>query len=854
MKRGGLLPRQLPLTLVRLGRRAPWTVLGIAAAAWVVATALAFHVRVDTDLLSLVPRDNPVVDNFKTTIDRFGTVDTLLVVVELRPDVGMEAQLAFADRFAASLRASDLIDWVEYRLEDPTETAVPLLDRATLFLDPEELDDLMARLEQRSLVDEALQIRSELTAPQSVVTKELLRLDPMGLLPRILGRVRFGGMGVRVDPETGCLMSADRDLLLMLAKPIGPAQDLVFDRRLADALDQLEAEADAGWEEAGLEPPAPEIGFTGGHIIALDDSELITSDVVVGLVSSLVGVMALFLLAFRRRAALLYAFLPLVTGLALTFAFTAVALGRLNSLTSAFGGLLIGLGIDFIIVLYGRYVEERHAGATHESAVDAMGRFTGVSVLLGAVTTAITFYAFLVTEFRGLWELGLITGTGILLLVTTVYLMLPALLTLLRKRHAGGRRLHLHSFGSDLLCRASLRRPTVTLVLAALVTIALGAAMTGLKFDDDMRNLRSGDNRADNLRTRVMGAFGLRFSPMTIRVDAASESEALAVAREMLPELERLVDEGVLASIDAIAGIVPSPLDQQVVIDRLAAEREQIGDVRARLERALREAGLNPRAFAEGLDHLQAALSVSHPLSLEDLEGTTLARVVDRYLVRWPGGVSAAIYCYLPPGTWREGAPPELERVVERYPGVVISGTNVVSRELRRIVWGDAAKAAILGLVLVYLMIWADLGGAGRAALALLPLVVGMVWMLGAMALLGIRVNFMNIFVVTMIIGIGVDYGLHLLHRWSESGGDASLVAETAKAIAVAALTTMVGFGSLVLSHYPGLRSVGAAAILGALSTAVLAITVLPVLLAWRNGRRVGQDDVAGRGWAREEG
>jgi predicted RND superfamily exporter protein len=93
------------------------------------------------------------------------------------------------------------------------------------------------------------------------------------------------------------------------------------------------------------------------------------------------------------------------------------------------------------------------------------------------------------------------------------------------------------------------------------------------------------------------------------------------------------------------------------------------------------------------------------------------------------------------------------------------------------------------------------------------------------------RLNFFNIFVLTMIVGIGVDYGIHLLHRWYESDGDPIAVSETAKAIAVAAMTTMVGFGSLVLSHYPGLRSVGGAAILGALSTAVLSITLLPALL-----------------------
>jgi predicted RND superfamily exporter protein len=196
------------------------------------------------------------------------------------------------------------------------------------------------------------------------------------------------------------------------------------------------------------------------------------------------------------------------------------------------------------------------------------------------------------------------------------------------------------------------------------------------------------------------------------------------------------------------------------------------------------------------------------------------------------GEVSAAIYCYPPVGEWRRGASPALRELLAKYPDAVLAGPNVISAELREIVWDDAIAAAILGIVLVFVLMWADLGGPLRALLALLPLFIGMVWMLGGMALIGLRLNFFNIFVLTMIVGIGVDYGIHLLHRWHESGGDPAAVSETAKAIAVAALTTMVGFGSLVLSHYPGLRSVGGAAILGALSTAVLSITLLPALLS----------------------
>ena len=830
----GLLPRRLPHYLVRFGRLHPRLVVATAILAWVAAGLLASRVEVETDILSLVPRNNPVVEGFKKTVARFGSVDTLLVVIHLDPEQPLETTIDFADRLASSLRDWDLIDWVEYRVDSTAEAAVPLLDRATLFLAPEELDEVLTGLDDEGLKETAIRMRYHLMAPQSVVTKNLLRLDPFGLFPKILSKIRFGGVGVRVDPETGCLIDDGRRYLLMMAKPTGPAQDLKFDRMLKAGLADRVVAAEEAWrgESDGDAPPLVE--FTGGYVVALDDARLITSDMVVGLVSSLIGVMALFLLAFRRRAALVYAFFPLVTGIALAFAFGAVALGRINSLTSAFGGLVIGLGIDFVIVLYAHYVEERRSGASHEEAVDAMGRLTGVGVLLGAVTTAATFYAFLVTDFAGLWELGLLTGTGILLLVVTVFLLLPALLTIIQQRGRGDRPLHLHSFGSDLLFRASMRRPGLTIVVAAMITLVLGFGVSRLKWDDDFRNMRSGDNRAIQLRQEVMDAFDLRFSPMVLRCDGATETEALAGCRAILPELEALVDGENLAGVDTIAGIIPPRAVQEELIARLEEAAPALEGVRGRFEMALRSNGLNPAAFSDGIEIFMTALDRRQPLSLVDLGGTPLARVVDRYVAAGDGEVSAAIYLYPPVGDWRRGASPALQALVLRYPGMVLAGPNIISAELRKIVWDDALKAAVLGMIVVFFLMWLDLGGPLRALLALLPLAVGMVWMLGAMGLMGLRLNFFNIFVLTMIIGIGVDYGVHLLHRWYESGGDREALAETAKAIAVAALTTMVGFGSLVLSHYPGLRSVGAAAILGAFSTAVLGITLLPALLSAR--------------------
>jgi len=485
--------------------------------------------------------------------------------------------------------------------------------------------------------------------------------------------------------------------------------------------------------------------------------------------------------------------------------------------------------------LYGRYVEERMAGADHLDAVDAMGRHTGVGVMLGAVTTAATFYAFLVTKFRGLWELGLLTGTGILLLALTVFLLLPALLSLFQDRPSGAGRHVIFSFGVERISALALRRSRPTVLVAILVSLVLGFGATRLKFDDDIQNMRSPDNRAMQLRREVMDAFGQRFTPMSLRVDGPDEGVALEKARVLTAEVEKLVNGKDLARVESIAGFLPSTRQEEACLEILRRRAPEFSDFAGKFHDALLRAGLNPEMFRVGIDHFTTALGQRKVIRLEEMEGTPLAAVIGRFVVSNSEGASVVIRCYPPAGCWRREAPPALQELVREFPGAVLTGTNVVSAELRKIVWRDAGRASVLGLVLVFLLLWADFGRPSRALAALFPLFLGLVWMLGAMALLGFQVNFMNIFVVTMVIGIGVDYAVHLIHRWIESARDPAAIERTAKAITVAALTTIVGFGSFVLSHYPGLRSVGSAAILGALATALLSVTILPLLL-----RRLG--------------
>ena len=216
-----------------------------------------------------------------------------------------------------------------------------------------------------------------------------------------LGKLSGSRGALRVDLSTGFFLSPDHRLLLLLAKPTEPAQHFQFTEGLVSAVEQTVDGTLARWGEiAGADPPpAPKVELGGNYITTLEDARYIRRDIVVNNVASTVGVLALFVYAFRRFGLILYALVPLFMGMTMTFGLMGVSVGALNAVSGASAALLIGLGIDFVIVSYGRYVEERSNGASVEDALMTMNGQTGRSVISGAVTTTATFWAFAGTEF-----------------------------------------------------------------------------------------------------------------------------------------------------------------------------------------------------------------------------------------------------------------------------------------------------------------------------------------------------------------------------------------------------------------------------------------------------------------------
>jgi len=793
------------------------------------------RLSVQTDVLKMMPQDDPVFSSFSKAVRHFGGIDNLLVVLTVEREDDLEDAFLFTDALAERLAELDGPLTVTHRPPDPKPYLDLFFTHLAVLSTDAEWEALRARLEPSAVRRALRETRLEGQSLPAPGLKEFLAFDPLRLHRVYADRFHGPDEGFKVDLSSGYLLSHDHKRLLIVVKPGGAAQDIAYASRLVGRVEEAVATVRAGMGP-GVRVPAVDLG--GGFRIAVEDERLIRSDVLVQVFSSLAAVLLLFWICFGRLGTLNFAFVPLALGLAAAFGFAGWAFREINAASSGFAALLIGLGIDFVIVAYGRYVEERSGGADLHAGLEAVRRDVHPAILLGAVTSMATFGAFLIVQLRGLRELGLLTALGIGFIMVFAFTVLPVLLLLDERLHRRRDRfpvLRISSFGMEAIIAFSVRhaRPVAALTLAAAAGMAVLA--WGVPFVDDAQSLRSASNRGVQLQRELGEHFGQVTYPSVVLLEGADPRLLLEADADLGRELDALARRGVVRAHTGLSTYIP-PLEVQ----RRNAARARTVDAaafEADFLAACRETGLNPEAFAPFLAALRRGLGEPPKvLDWEALETAELKALTAPLVARTDGTWLTLHSIHYHDDTYRREPPAELERWVQGRPGAVLTGVNAMAKHLREAVRRDALKATLLGLALVALLLRMDLGSARRTLLAFVPLAAGVAFMLGTMRLAGIPLNSMNIFVTAMIIGIGVDYSIHILHRHERSGGDFHAVAQTGKGVLFAALTTIFGFGSLVLSHFPGLRSMGFVAIFGTLYCALFTLTLLPALLAWRRG------------------
>ncbi|MGD0625830.1 MAG: efflux RND transporter permease subunit, partial [Thermodesulfobacteriota bacterium] len=718
--------------------------------------------------------------------------------------------------------------------------------KALLYLTEDDLGEMETKLTDVGIGKQVQDLKLRLQSPMGSFATEWIARDPLDLWSLFRKHFPSSSLGLGVDSQ-GYLLSGDRKMMLLITKPRGSALDIRYDEMLLEKIQMAVAGAKEAFmkERGGAAAESYQdlqIGITGGYMNALEDSRMIKKELIVNFSVSLIGVLALFFFGFRRKRAIFYALFPLLVSPLLTLGLFSPFLGRLSESTGAFSAIILGLSIDFIILLYSRYLEERNAGLGVQEALAKSLSFTGPGVFTSAVTTTAAYYALLLSDFRGVRELGLLTGTGILLSLGCAFFLFPALVAWWEKREGREKGFRpVSSFGVERLGLLALKYPSLTVLLCAAMTLGMMGWAFQVKLNNDPRRLRPASQPSLVLEARVQEKMGEGQETIVVLTGSNRPEEALEVQGRLRSKFEQALAGGLpISRYENLAAFIPPPSQQKRNLEWIEERASSILNpirVEKKLIRALQEEGFWVEAFQPGLNMLREMLTNREMLTWEQLQGTPLQALGERFLQKDKDAFVAASFLHVEGSFWVDPRGKALlESLKATAPNIQVTGSKLVQRELESLMRGESWKLLLIALLAVCALIYFDFRSWRLTLFSLLPVALALIWTLGLMGILGMDLNFMNLVVFTMVVGVGVDYGVHILHRHSEKGLarlETGLV-QVSKGVVLAALTTLVGFGSLILSGYPGLQSMGTVALMGVGFSALIALTLVPALLQMR--------------------
>ena len=613
---------------------------------------------------------------------------------------------------------------------------------------------------------------------------------------------------------------------------------------------------------------AAELGLTRDNGVAvrltgpvpLADEEFATVAENAGLNGALtIAAIALVLFfALRSGRVIVAVLVTLFSGLIITAGVGLAVVGEFNLISVAFMALFLGLGVDLGIQFAVRYRAERHASGDLKGAIVAAARGVGWALTLAAVSLLAGFFSFLPTEFRGVSELGLIAGLGMIIAYALTLTLLPALIRVLRPP---GERETVETASLAAVDRwIAGHRRAVIIATVALVVAGLPFLLK-LPFDANPMNLRS--RSVESVATFLDLAKTPETSPTTIDVLAPSLAEADSLAARLagLPEVARAVtlstflpddQEEKLALIRDAALLLdpvvnPTALPPPTDADNIEALRAAAGALRSVAGTAAGASEDTARQLATTLDRLasgspavrgaaETAVTTDLKRLLAQLRNAFMAEPVTRETL--PADIVADWVS--PTGEARVEAFPRGDatdnEVLARFADAVRSvapnatGGPVTIIESGRTIVRAFIMAGLLALAAIFLILWIALRRVLDVALTLGPLVLATIMTLEAAYLVGLPLNFANIIALPLMLAVGVAFHIYYILAWRAGVAD-MLASSLTRAIFFSALTTGVAFGSLFFSSHPGTASMGALLALSLVFTLLAAFIVVPAFL-----------------------
>jgi len=534
------------------------------------------------------------------------------------------------------------------------------------------------------------------------------------------------------------------------------------------------------------------VGLTGGAFIQDIEGDAVAFN---GLFSTflftLIFILLFILLAFNKILLPLSTGLPLIGGAIVAAAFAFIIYGSLNMFSISFAILLLGLGIDFGVHIISRYQEERKSYPKKQALLNALNN-TGSSIIFGAITTALAFFAFSIAKFKAFEQMGVISGFGILFLCIMMFTMIPGLILFFDRDTDASTTKRVGRFGIKALTKSlitlTVKRPFAMPIITLIIILILIPSILSTKIIGDISKIYPADLPSILLATEVQETFD--YNTNTVSTYASSYDNLVRFTTQL--EASNSVEE-----TNSILDFIPTNQPKKLkILDKLSL-----------LDSSYR--------FNE--------------ITVMDLDPNIRENFIgkdNRYLIE----IIPSKDIYDPINY------DEIKHTIKDISGLYPVGMPVIMNEIVLLVTSDIILISIVCIAIIFILLLFIYRNIIDCMITLMPLLLSLYTTIGMMNLLNIDINIFSIAAFPLIIGIGIDSSIHLMHRLKESLGTINIAdtANTGQAIFITTTTTIIGFSSLTRINHPGIANLGLAVSIGMFVCIIYTLLLLPALYQLR--------------------
>ena len=852
----------------------------------------ASTLQMRTGFDSLLPGDNPRTAEFNRILEEFQNESNIMLLAKGTEDSlksyarGVKPLLEDFDEWVASVHIQIPEDF--YRRNALKLLPPDQLDNfGSMFYDPNLvpfLHNLNNSFEgEYQGNDEALTSRKdELDAVRFLDGLEMF----VEIQSSVMKGVSDGEIGQKaVDAITfgeTYMLSPDKDMILILIEPtfnmmIDPAEL----QRSVNGIEKIIKEASTSHGVTA--------GLTGSMVLGRDEYEAFTSDSWTVSILALIGIFILFVISFRMWVSPLLAILTVIMGVTWAMGFSSFLVEYLSMMTAMMSVILIGLGIDFSVHIISGYTEKRNQGLDIQISIqETLLRF-GPGIITGGITTGLAFLTLMISETVGMQEMGLMAGVGLIFTMLATIIILPTML-IIRERL-------LKNFNKALppkdvsypflgrIAEFTAKYRWIMGISFLLFTGFLLKRAVNMSVDYNYLNMEPIGLESIKLQEELIEAFDLSSDFVMFTTDNLDDARELTrKAREMettgwvesisdyLPDSDGLEKQYRFLK-DLRRNLEGREIRKKMSSHDVKMYRKELERLEANIielqdlaflggqdkvyNKAVKLVGEAGDSLARGnitqyinaldtgltkieLTYFQQKFSTAFKSTIIDMANTeplTLDNLPSDIKNRFTGksGNIFIINVYPEKNIWEDSR--FLYRFTDEATELSEKATGLppIFVELMDIMSKDGKKATYLAIIAVFLVLLLDFRSLKYALVGMVPLIFGAIWMTGFMEISGLQFTMMNILAVPLIIGIGIDDGVHILHRWKMEKNLDIVYRSTGKAILLTSLTTMLGFGSLWFATYRGLGSMGIALFIGVGTCFLATLFIIPAILGLQN-------------------